>query len=99
MRAEKRALGILICAVLVLTLLFSSVYTVRAANHACCGERCLVCRTIARAERVLRGLVVLLASAAAMAAAALLCRAVPADETRRGFACATPVQWKIRLND
>ena len=70
-----------------------------AANHACCGERCLVCRTIARAERVLRGLVVLLASAAAMAAAALLCRAVPADETRRGFACATPVQWKIRLND
>lgn len=99
MRSEKRVLGLVICAVLVLSVLFSSVYIVCAANHACCGQCCLICISIARAEQILRGLVVLMALAAALAVTALFYCVGRADAMRRLFSRVTPVQWKIRLND
>ena len=99
MRIGKRALILLICGLFVATLLVSSVCIVRAANHICCGQRCLVCSVIARVEEMLHGLVLLLPAILAMIALfAARCWGWK-PEKHRLFADCTLVNWKIRLNN
>ena len=96
---SKRICALLICGLFVLTLLFSSVYIVRAANHCCCGVCCLVCSVIAHVEEMLHGLVILLPMLAAMAVLAAAWMGGDGRENRAPYAFRTLVQWKIRLND
>lgn len=95
----KRGIVLLMCAVFMLTLLFSSVYIVRAANHVCAGECCLVCSIIARVEAMLHGIVILIAAVLALSLAAAEQAYGAVCEKRLAAACRTLVNWKIRLND
>ena len=99
MRMMKRVCVLMICGLFVITLLFSSICIVRAANHICCGQCCLVCSIIARVEEMLHGLVLLLPGLLALA---LLCAARAFGGVCEGYrprAFGTLVRWKIRLND
>lgn len=95
---NKRLCAILMCAVLLLTMLFSSVCIVRAKNHVCSGCNCLICVIVARAERVLHGLA-LLPGLVALFGMRLLWRIDAMQPARRAFARGTLVGWKIRLDD
>ena len=99
MRLNKRAVAILLCCLLLLTLLLSSAYIVRAKNHVCCGECCLVCNMIARAERLLHGLVTLLQALLVTAAILIPCLVWRYSAAVQRVVSRTPVRWKIRLND
>ena len=96
---NKRLCAILLCAVLLLTMLFSSVCIVRAKNHVCSGCCCLVCVIVARAERVLHGLALLLPGLLALFVLRLLWHMDVTRPARRAFARGTLVGWKIRLDD
>lgn len=99
MSGKKRATAILMCALLLLIMLFSSVCIVRAANHVCSGDCCLICVIVARAERVLHGLVALLPGLVALAALRFWERGQATRAVRRVQAHGTLVGWKIRLDD
>ena len=99
MRKLKKGVAVFLCALLLLTLLFSSVCVVRAANHVCTGECCLVCVLLARVERVLHGLVALLPALAALFALRLLGQLCLPQIAPRRAAHGTLVGWKIRLDD
>lgn len=99
MRTFKKGFALLLCALLVLTLLFSSVCIVRAANHVCSGDCCLICVLLARAERVLHGLVALLPALAALFALGLLGQLCLSQPAFHRVAHGTLVGWKIRLDD
>ena len=99
MRNLKKGVALLLCALLLLTLLFSSVCVVRAANHVCTGECCLICILLARVERVLHGLVALLPALAALFALRLLGQLCLPQIAPRRAAHGTLVGWKIRLDD
>ncbi|MBR1607003.1 MAG: hypothetical protein IJ664_04775 [Clostridia bacterium] len=99
MRNLKKSVALLLCALLVMTLLFSSVCIVRAANHVCTGECCLICVLLARVERVLHGLMALLPAMAALFALRLLGQLCLPQSAVRRAAHGTLVGWKIRLDD
>lgn len=99
MRNLKKSVALLLCALLVMTLLFSSVCIVRAANHVCTGECCLICVLLARVERVLHGFVALLPAMAALFALRLLGQLCLPQSAARRAAHGTLVGWKIRLDD
>ena len=99
MRIGKRVFACLICGLFVLTLLVSSVCIVRASGHICCGQRCLVCSVVARAEKLLHGLVLLLMVFLALAALHFAQAWNWKAENHRLRAFGTLVNWKIRLND
>ena len=99
MRLNKRAVAFLLCCLLLLTLLLSSAYIVRAKNHVCCGECCLVCNMIARAERLLHGLATLLQALLVTASILIPCLVWRYSAAVQRVVSRTPVRWKIRLND
>ena len=99
MRMNKRAVAILLCCLLLLTLLLSSACIVRAKNHVCRGGCCLVCNLIARAEKLLHGLVTLLQALLVIAAALIPCAVGRCSAAVQRGVFRTPVRWKIRLND
>lgn len=98
-RTIKKSVALLLCALLLMTLLFSSVCIVRAANHVCSGECCLICVLLARVERALHGMVALLPVLAALFALRLLGRLCLSQPAFRRVAHGTLVGWKIRLDD
>lgn len=99
MRIMRKTVALLLCMLLIMSLLFSSVCIVRAANHVCTGECCLICILLARVERVLHGLVALLPALAALFALRLLGQLCLPQITPRRAAHGTLVGWKIRLDD
>ncbi len=96
---QKRVGAVLVCAVLLLAVFFSSVLMAHEAEHDCTGEDCPVCQAIAMSGSFLR-----LVAAAILSFVFLLGLL---NAKRPGFASrifdilvlGTLVSWKIRLND
>ena len=99
MNRNRRLGACVLCAFLVLALLFSSALTVHAADHDCTGEHCPVCHQLAANADVLR----LLGFAALLLAAFVMLAWAAADRlsvSAAPFALhGTLVRMKVRLND
>ena len=96
---RKRLTALLLCIGLLLTLAVSSAFIVLEEGHACCGEACEICESIAKTVALLRGaapFAFLLLFAACLLP---LLRAMCALKAARRPAFGTLVCWKIRLND
>ena len=99
MRDRRRLTALVLCAVLLLALAVSSAFIVLEAEHACSGEACEICESIAKTVALLRGVArcaFLLLFAACLAP---LLRALCAWKAARLPALGTLVCWKVRLND
>ena len=99
MRDRKRLTALLLCVGLLLALAVSSAYIVLEAGHACSGEACEICESIAKTVALLRGVArcafLLLFSACLLPLARALC----ALKAARTPVFGTLVCWKVRLND
>ena len=96
---RKRLTALLLCIGLLLTLVVSSAFIVLEEGHACCGEACEICESIAKTVALLRGaarFAFLLLFAVCLLP---LLRAICALKAARLPAFGTLVCWKIRLND
>ena len=99
MRDRKRLTALLLCAGLLLALAVSSAFIVLEEGHACSGEACEICESIAKTVALLRG-VARCAFLSLFAACLLpLLRATCALKAARLPALSTLVCWKVRLND
>ena len=99
MRDRKRLTALLLCAVMLLALAVSSAFIVLEAGHACCGETCEICESIAKTAALLRGMArcaILLPLAACLPP---LLRALCALKAARRSVSGTLIYWKVRLND
>lgn len=99
MRDRKRLTALLLCMGLLLTLAVSSAFIVLEEGHACCGETCEICESIAKTVALLR--VMARCAFLSLFAACLLplLRAICALKAARRSAFGTLVCWKVRLND
>ena len=52
---RKRLTALLLCIGLLLALAVSSAFIVLEEGHACCGEACEICESIAKTVALLRG--------------------------------------------
>ena len=99
MRDLKRTGAAVLCAVLVLTMVFSSAFIIHEAGHDCTGEDCPICHVIAASSQLLR----LIGAAFCLLAWLLgvLCtgNAWAVLHTQAPSASRTLVSWKIRLNN
>lgn len=96
---RKRLTALLLCIGLLLTLVVSSAFILLEAGHACCGETCEICESIAKTAALLRS-VARFAFLLLFAVCLLpLFRALCALKAARQPAFGTLVCWKIRLDD
>ena len=99
MRDRKRLTALLLCIGLLLALAVSSAFIVLEEGHACSGEACEICESVAKTVALLRiaaRCVFLLLFAACLLP---LLRALCALKAARLPALSTLVCWKVRLND
>ncbi|MBQ6256717.1 MAG: hypothetical protein IJP78_01630 [Clostridia bacterium] len=99
MRDRKRLTALLLCIGLLLTLAVSSAFIVLEEGHACSGEACEICESIAKTVALLRVMgrcAFLLLFAACLLP---LLRAIYALKAVRLPVFGTLVCWKVRLND
>ena len=100
MMNRKRIGVLLICVGLVIALSVSVFYIAHEAHHACCGEDCPVCETIAVNVRLLRtlGLALFTLLLFRFLLSARPVRRHHQDKYTR-FVPGTLVSWKIRLDN
>lgn len=99
MRDRKRFTALLLCMGLLLTLAVSSAFIVLEEEHACSGEACEICESIAKTVAMLR-IAARCAFLLLFAACLLpLLRALCALKAARLPAFGTLACWKVRLND
>ncbi len=99
MRDRKRLLAFLLCACLLTALAVSSAFIVLTAGHACSGEACEICESLANTKALLRGMAwfaLLPLFAACLSSAPNGLQALGAT---RGPAPGTLICWKVRLNN
>ena len=97
MRNRKRICALLLCLCAALTVFFSAVFIVHAADHDCAGEDCPVCAALHAWKGLLRGLG--LAAAAAALPTPPRLQAIFPGSGRRLFAESTPVSLRVRMNN
>ena len=99
MRDRKRLVAFLLCVCLITALAVSSAFIVLNAGHACSGEACETCESLAKTEALLRGMAcfAFLSLFAAVLLPAL--KAFCALKAARQPALDTLVCWKVRLNN
>lgn len=94
----KKVLAFAICAVLILSLVFSISFISHEAEHDCVGEECVICAVISRCAEFLERLL-------AVSALALLFGAVRSfvicvvGEAEAVFATHSPVKLKVKLSN
>ena len=97
MTSRSRFIALALCACLLLALSASFLLVLHEAGHDCSGENCPVCRLVSSCIRSLRSL------ALSLLLAFFLPSLTQAGAFRQepGPLCApaTPVQWKVRMND
>ena len=98
MMNRKRIDALLLCAGMILVLLFSVAFMIHEAGHDCSGEDCLICRMIVANTNLLR----LLGWGVPLLLALMFLHG--SGTTRRVFhfipyVCGTLVSLKIRMND
>ena len=99
MRDRRRLLALLLCFGLLLALAVSSAFIVLEAGHACCGNACEICESMARIEALLRS-TVCFAFVSFFAASLLpVLKAYCVVKAARRPAFSTLVCWKVRLNN
>lgn len=69
MKKNMRLTALLVCAVFLMFMLFSSVLIVHEAGHDCIGADCAICAQIASCEQLMK---IMVTTAAAVTAAAIL---------------------------
>ena len=99
MRDRKRLTALLLCIGLLLALAVSSAYIVLEAGHACCGEACEICESLAKTVALLRGMARCAVLSLFAACLLPLLRALCAVKAARLPALGTLICWKVRLND
>lgn len=97
MKMKKTAF--IISAIFILVVLaFSSLFIIAEADHDCHGEDCSVCKIIAIAESVVKGLS-LIALAAASCAAFIFIAIESLNPTDRERFFTTPVSLRVKLTE
>ena len=99
MRDRRRLLALLLCAGLLLALSVSSAFIVLEAGHACRGNACEICETMARIEALLYGTAWFALFSLFAACLLPVLKAYRAVGAARRPAFSTLVCWKIRLNN
>ncbi len=99
MRDRKRLVAFLLCVCLITALAVSSAFIVLNAGHACSGEACETCESLAKTEALLRGMAcfafLTLFAACLLAAPNTFTALKAADRPASG----TLICWKVRLNN
>jgi len=98
MKAMKKALALMLCALLVFSLLISVSFVSHGALHECGGEDCQICAVIHRCAEMLKELLAV-ASFAAFSGAVLFATLCAPSEEGIFFASVTPVRLKDKLSN
>ena len=99
MRNYRRPLALLLCAGLLLVLSVSSAFIVLEAGHACLGNACEICESMARVEALLYGTAWFALFSLFAACLLPVLKAYRAVLAARRSTFSTLVCWKIRLNN
>ena len=99
MKTQKRLLALLLCAGMLFVLFASSAYIAHEADHHCAGKHCEICENIARMEALLQSFALLGVVLVFLFALPGFLRVFSAEHGFCACLSATPVSWKVRLNN
>lgn len=95
---KQKIIALMICCVIALLMLFSSLYVIAEADHNCPGDNCAVCINIHRCEEMLK-LISFALTSGSISVAVLRFSATSDSITKLYLFKPTPVDRKVRMNN